>query len=86
MYAVLDNAIQNSDHTDFEQCYLALGELCEYALCGSDRYKGVASVPDRIEMLKIDMIYVQGLMSKEEEKAYLDDEWERLNGKEEDKV
>lgn len=86
MYAVLDNAIQNSDHTDFEQCYLALGELCEYALCGSDRYKGVASVPDLIKMFKRDMKYVQGLMGKEEEKAYLDDEWERLNGKEEDKA
>ena len=86
MYAVLENAIQNSDHTDFEQCYLALGELCEYALCGSDRYNGVASVPDLIKMFKRDMNYVQGLMSKEQEKAYLDDEWERLNGKEEDKV
>lgn len=86
IYAVLDNAIQNSDHTDFEQCYLALGELCEYALCGSDRYKVVTFAPDRIEMLKRDMNYVQGLMSKEEEKAYLDDEWERLTGKEEGKV
>lgn len=92
MYAVLDNAIQNSDHTDFEQCYLALGELCEYALCGSDRYKGVASVHDRIEMFKRDMKYVQGLMGKEEEKVYLDDEWGRVNelsgikDKEEDKV
>lgn len=85
LYAVLDNAIQNSDHTDFEQCYWALGELCEYALCGSDRYKVVTFAPDRIEMFKRDMNYVQGLMSKEEEKAYLDDEWERLNGKEEDK-
>lgn len=85
MYAVLDNAIQNSDHTDFEQCYSTLAELCERALCGSDRYKGVASKSDRIEMFKRDMKYVQGLMSKEEEKAYLDDEWERLNGKEEDK-
>ena len=28
IYAVLDNAIQNSDHTDFEQCYSALAELC----------------------------------------------------------
>lgn len=31
------------------------------------------------------MNYVQGLMGKEEEKAYLDDEWERLIGKEEGK-
>ena len=85
MYAVLDNAIQNSDHTDFEQCYSALDELCECALCGLDKYKGVASVPDRIEMFKRDMNYVQGLMSKEEEKVYLDDEWKRLNGKEEGK-
>lgn len=86
MYAVLDNAIQNSDHTDFEQCYSALAELCERALCGLDKYKGVASVPDLIKMFKRDMKYVQGLMGKEEEKAYLDDEWERLTGKEEDKV
>lgn len=86
MYAVLEDAIQNSDHTDFDQCYWALGELCEYALCGSDRYKVVTFAPDRIEMFKRDMYYVQGLMSKEEEKAYLDDECERLNGKEEDKV
>lgn len=85
MYAVLEDAIQNSDHTDFEQCYFALGELCEYALFGLDKYKGVTSVPDRIEMLKRDMNYVQGLMSKEEEKSYIDDEWERLNGKEEGK-
>lgn len=85
MYAVLDDAIQNSDHTDFEQCYSALDELCERALCGLDKYKRVASVPDRIEMFKRDMNYVQGLMSKEEEKAYLDDEWKRLNGKEEGK-
>lgn len=28
LYAVLDNAIQNSDHTDFEHCYWALDELC----------------------------------------------------------
>lgn len=85
MYAVLDNAIQNSDHTDFEQCYLALAELCECALCGLDKYKGVTSVPDLIKMFKRDMKYVQGLMGKEEEKAYLDDEWERLTGKEEGK-
>lgn len=85
MYAVLDNAIQNSDHTDFEQCYSALAELCECALCGLDKYKGVASVHDLIKMLKRDMKYVQGLMSKEQEKAYLDDEWERLTGKEEGK-
>lgn len=85
MYAVLDNAIQNSDHTDFEQCYSALDELCERALCGLDKYKGVAFVPDRIEMFKRDMNYVQGLMSKEQEIAYLDDEWKRINGKEEGK-
>ena len=77
MYAVLDNAIQNSDHTDFEQCYSALAELCERALCGLYKYKGVASVHDRIEMFKRDMNYVQGLMSKEEEKAYLEDEAKR---------
>ena len=47
---------------------------CARALCGLDKYKGVASVPDRIKMFKRDMNYVQGLMSKEEEKAYLDDE------------
>lgn len=29
MYAVLEDAIQNSDHTDFDQCYLALEELCK---------------------------------------------------------
>ena len=86
MYAVLDNAIQNSDHTDFRQCYWALEELCKHALHGSDRYEGVTFAPDRIEMLKRDMNYVQGLMSKEEEKAYLDDEWERLTGKEEGKA
>lgn len=85
MYAVLDNAIQNSDRTDFEQCYSALAELCERALCCLDKYKGTASVHDLIEMFKRDMNYVQGLMSKEEEKAYLDDEWERLTGKEEGK-
>lgn len=86
LYAVLDNAIQNSDHTDFEQCYSALDELCERALCGLDEYKGVASVPDLIKMFKRDMKYVQGLMGKEEEKAYLDDEWKRLTGKEEGKA
>lgn len=91
MYAVLDNAIQNSDHTDFEQCYSVLDELCKRALCGLDRYKGVTSKSDRIEMFKRDMKYVQGLMTKEEEKAYLEDEWERvyklsgINDKEEDK-
>lgn len=86
MYAVLEDAIQNSDHTDFDQCYWALEELCKNALCGLDKYKGVASVPDLIKMFKRDMKYVQGLMGKEEEKAYLDDEWERLTGKEEDKA
>ena len=91
-YEILDNAIQNSDHTDFEQCYSALAELCEHALCGLDKYKGVASVPNRIKMFKRDMNYVQGLMSKEEEKAYLDDEMKlayKLFGKdkeEEDKA
>lgn len=77
IYAVLDNAIQNSDHTDFEQCYSALAELCERALCGLDKYKGAASVHDRIEMFKRDMKYVQGLMGEEEEKAYLEDEVKR---------
>lgn len=86
MYAVLDDAIQNSDHTDFDQCYWALEELCKYALYGSDRYEGVASIRDFIKMEKRDMNYVQGLMSKEQEKAYLDDEWERLTCKEEGKV
>lgn len=51
-----------------------------------EKEQGVASVPDRIKMFRRDMNYVQGLMSKEEEKAYLDDEWERLTGKEEDKA
>lgn len=86
MYAVLDDAIQNSDHTDFDQCYWALEELCKYALYGSDRYEGVASIRDFIKMEKRDMNYVQGLMSKEQEKAYLDDEWERLTSKEEGKA
>lgn len=91
MYAVLDDAIQNSDHTDFDLCYSALSELCQRALCGLGKYKGVASKYDRIEMFKRDMKYVQGLMNKEEEKAYLEDEWERvyklsgINDKEEDK-
>lgn len=85
MYAVLENAIQNSDHTDFDQCYWALDELCKHALHGSDRYEGVASIRDFRNMEKRDMNYVQGLMSKEQEKAYLDDEWERLTGKEEGK-
>lgn len=76
MYAVLDDAIQNSDHTDFDQCYWALDELCKHALNGSDRYKG-ASIPDYRKMIERDMKYVQGLMNKEEEKAYLEDEWER---------
>lgn len=86
MYAVLEDAIQNSDHTDFDQCYWALEELCKHALHGLDRYDGVASIHDFRKMEKRDMNYVQGLMSKEEEKAYLDDEWERLNGKEEGKA
>lgn len=77
-YEILDNAIQNSDHTDFEQCYSALAELCECALCSLDKYKGVAYVPDLIKMFKRDMKYVQGLMGKEEEKSYLDDEWGRV--------
>lgn len=85
LYAVLEDAIQNSEHTDFDQCYWALEELCKHALCGLDKYKGEASVPDLIKMFKRDMKYVQGLMGKEEEKAYLDDEWKRINGKEEDK-
>lgn len=82
---MLDNAIQNSDHTDFDQCYWALEELCKYALYGLDRYEGVASIHDFRKMEKRDMDYVQGLMTKEEEKAFLDDEWERLTGKEEGK-
>lgn len=86
LYAVLDDAIQNSDHTDFDQCYWALDELCKHAMHDSDRYEGVASIHDFRKMEERDMKYVQDLMSKEEEKAYLDDEWERLTGKEEDKV
>lgn len=86
LYAVLDDAIQNPDHADFEQCYSALEELCKHALHGSDRYEGVASVRDFRKMEKRDMKYVQGLMTKEEEKAYLEDEWERAKDKEEDKV
>lgn len=86
MYAVLDDAIQNSDHTDFEQCYLALKELCKYALHGTRRYDSVTSIRDFMKVEKRDMKYVQGLMSKEEAKAYLDDEWERLTGKEEGKA
>lgn len=85
MYAVLDDAIQKSDHTDFDQCYWALEELCKHALHGLDRYDGVASIHDFRKMEKRDMKYVQGLMGKEEEKAYLDDECERLTGKEEGK-
>lgn len=86
MYAVLDNAIQSSDHTDFDQCYFALDELCKHALHGSDKYDGVASIHDFRKMEERDMKYVQGLMTKEEENAYLDDEWKRLTGKEEGKA
>lgn len=86
LYAVLDDAIQNPDHADFEQCYWALDELCKHALHGSDRYEGVASIHDFRKMEERDMKYVQGLMNNEEEKAYLEDEWERAKDKEEDKV
>lgn len=85
MYAVLDDAIQNSDHTDFDQCYWALEELCKNALLGSRIYEGVAFGSGIWAMVDKGMKYVQGLMSKEEEKAYLDDEWKRLTGKEEGK-
>lgn len=37
-YAVLDNAIQNSDHTDFDQCYRALDELCLHAMLYTEKY------------------------------------------------
>lgn len=86
MYAVLEDAIQNSDHTDFDQCYWALEELCKNALHGMRRYDSVTSIRDFRKVEKRDMKYVQGLMTKEEEKAYLDDEWERLNGKEDGKA
>ena len=82
---MLDDAIQNSDHTDYDQCYWALDELCKHALYGMRRYDSVTSIRDFRKVVKRDMYYVQGLMSKEQEKAYLDDEWKRINGKEEGK-
>lgn len=41
VYAVLDNAIQNSDHTDFDQCYWALDELCFHAMIYTKKYRNV---------------------------------------------
>lgn len=74
LYAVLDNAIQNSDHTDFEHCYWALDELCLHAMLYTEKYRNVPSIPYNMKMYDRDMKYVRGLMNKEEEKAYLDDE------------
>lgn len=91
MYAVLDNAIQNSDHTDFEHCYWALDELCLHVMLYTEKYS-MTYIPVNMKMYDKDMNYVQGLMSKEEEKAYLDDEMKlayKLFGKdkeEEDKA
>lgn len=92
LYAVLDNAIQNSDHTDFEHCYWALDQLCLHAMLNTRKYRSVTYIPDTMKMYDRDMKYVRGLMNKEEEKAYLDAEMKRtykLFGKdkeEEDKV
>lgn len=74
LYAVLDNAIQNSDHTDFEQCYWALDELCLHAMLYTEKYKSVTYIPDLMKMYDRDMKYVRGQMNKEEKKAYLDAE------------
>lgn len=77
MYAILDNAIQNSDHTDFDQCYWALDELCLHAMLYTEKYRSVPSIPYNMKMYDRDMKYVRGLMNKEEEKAYLDAEMKR---------
>lgn len=77
LYAVLDNAIQNSDHTDFEHCYWALDELCLHAMLYTKKYRSVTYIPDTMKMYDRDMKYVRGLMNKEEEKAYLDAEMKR---------
>lgn len=77
LYAVLDNAIQNSDHTDFEHCYWALDELCLHAMLYTEKYRSVPSIPYNMKMYDRDMKYVRGLMNKEEEKAYLDAEMKR---------
>lgn len=76
-YEILDNAIQNSDHTDFEQCYSALAELCLHAMLYTEKYRSVPSIPYNMKMYDRDMKYVRGLMNKEEEKAYLDAEMKR---------
>lgn len=77
LYAVLDNAIQNSDHTDFEHCYWALDELCLHAMLYTKKYRSVTYIPDIMKMYDRDMKYVRGLMNKEEEEAYLDAEMKR---------
>ena len=77
VYAILDNAIQNSDHTDFDQCYWALDELCLHAMLYTEKYRSVPSIPYNMKMFDRDMKYVRGLMNKEEEKAYLDAEMKR---------
>lgn len=77
LYAVLDNAIQNSDHTDFDQCYCALDDLCLLAMFDAEKYKSVTYFPDIMNIYDRDMKYVRGQMSKEEEKAYLDAEVKR---------
>lgn len=92
MYAVLDNAIQNSDHTDFDQCYWALDELCFHAMIYTKKYRNVTYIPDIMKMYDRDMKYVRGFMNKEEEEAYLDAEMKRAyklfakDKEEEDKV
>lgn len=40
----------------------------------------------KFKKIPFDLELAKKIMSKEEEKAYLDDEWERLNGKEENKA
>lgn len=35
MYAVLEDAIQNSDHTDFDQCYWAHLKSCVRTPCAA---------------------------------------------------
>lgn len=74
-YAILDEAIQNSD-CDHEKSYNALDTLCERLLTSTIEDKNI-KVFDLVVKVAKDMSFIRGNMDKEQAKQYLKDCWEK---------
>lgn len=69
-YAILDEAIQNSD-SNHENSYYALDSIFEYILTININDKNIRLTTDKVDQFIAGMRFIRGEMKEEEAKQYL---------------